>query len=94
MEKELLAILKALQNLRKIILGSSIILQTDNKNLTFNKQDFSSKCNRWMFLNEFDIKIKYVSGKDNLAADYLLITNEEELIKCKIKEFHDDNGHP
>lgn len=47
-----------------------------------------------MFLNEFDIKIKYVSGKDNLAADYLLITNEEELIKCKIKEFHDDNGHP
>ncbi|KAI4293378.1 hypothetical protein PAPHI01_2652 [Pancytospora philotis] len=72
MEKELLAIIKGLRRFRNIVLGQSIEIHTDNKNLTFENQTESQRVHRWKnALNEFDIRYKHVPGPDNGAADYL-----------------------
>ena len=71
-EREMLSIVWALKKLNTYICGAKIIIRSDHQALTFFK-----KCNytnarlqRWMLaLQDYDIDIVYVKGKNNLSAD-------------------------
>ena len=73
-EKELLAIVWALQKFRSYIMGGKIIIWTDHKAFTFLKtcKLLSGRLTSWtMAIQDYDISIEYCSGKNNLAADTL-----------------------
>lgn len=73
-EKELLAVVFALDKFRPYILGSKVIVYTDHAALKFllKKADSKPRLIRWMLLlQEFDIEILDRSGAHNLVADHL-----------------------
>ncbi|GAU51081.1 hypothetical protein TSUD_241500 [Trifolium subterraneum] len=74
-EKELLAIVFALDKFRSYLLGSKVIVFTDHAALKYllKKPEAKPRLIRWMlFLQEFDVNIKDKSGADNLlVADHL-----------------------
>lgn len=106
-EKEFLAILKAVRHWKKWLLGSKIVIKTDNKNLTFETNDYDKKINRWKKkLSEYNIKYQFVPGNENNVADKLSRIHSKD-VKLKIllsevsnvkiaflKKFHIENGHP
>ena len=72
LEKELFAVIKAMQRFKKIIFASTTIIETDNKNLCFLKKEFNSRMNRWkVLLNELNFEIKHIRGKENIPTDYI-----------------------
>lgn len=73
-EKELLAIVDALQRFKVHIYGRKVILNTDNKALTFLNRCVitSNRVARWMMeVQEVDIEIRHIKGVDNYLADIL-----------------------
>ena len=84
-EKELLAIIWALQKSRSYIMGRKIIIRTDDKALTFLKtcKLLSGRITRWtMAIQDYDISIEYWPGKNNLVADTLCrFPNQEKAAK-------------
>jgi hypothetical protein len=73
-EKELLAVMRALQKWKCDLLGSSFFVYTDHKTLlNFDTQkDLSRRQARWMEeLSIYDCKFIYIKGKDNTMADAL-----------------------
>ena len=73
-EKELLAIVWSLQKLSTYLRGAKIYIKTDHQALVFLQRcKFSSeRIRRWMLLiQEFDIEIEHVRGKDNIVPDVL-----------------------
>ncbi|XP_057452284.1 uncharacterized protein LOC130744109 [Lotus japonicus] len=73
-EKELLAIVFALDKFRSYLLGSRIIVYTDHAALKFllKKAESKPRLIRWMLLlQEFDLEIRDRSGAQNLVADHL-----------------------
>ena len=73
-EKEALAIVFAVTYFRQYLLGQKIILYTDHNPLKWlmNHRDVASKLIRWvMCLQQFDIEIRYRTGKSNANADTL-----------------------
>lgn len=73
-EKELLAIVYALQRCRVYLLGNRVNIRTDHKALTFLKQCrfTNDRMTRWLlFLQQFDINIVHVKGTQNKIADLL-----------------------
>ena len=73
-ERELLAIVYALDRFKIYIYGHKITLCTDNKALTFfNKCVITTnRVARWILnIQEYDIKIKYIKGVQNHFADIL-----------------------
>lgn len=73
-EKELLAIVFALDKFRSYMLGSRIIVYTDHSALKFllKKAESKPRLIRWMLLlQEFDLEIRDKSGAQNLVADHL-----------------------
>lgn len=74
-ERELLAIVWALKNLRHFLYGiSGIHIFTDHQPLTFAMSDKNpnSKMKRWRaFIEEFAPKFFYKPGKENIVADAL-----------------------
>ena len=74
MEKELLAVIFALEKFRSYILGSHIIIYTDHAALRylFSKKDAKPRLIRWiLLLQEFDVEIKDKRGIENTVADHL-----------------------
>ncbi|XP_050890921.1 uncharacterized protein LOC127096386 [Lathyrus oleraceus] len=73
-EKELLAIVFALDKFRSYLLGSKVVVFTDHAALKYllKKPDAKPRLIRWMLLlQEFNVEIKDKSGAENLVADHL-----------------------
>jgi hypothetical protein len=75
-DKELLAIIKAFEEWRPHLSGTSYTVQvyTDHKNLQYftTTKELNGRQTRWYeFLTPFDFVIKYVKGSENARADAL-----------------------
>ncbi|KAG0435946.1 Transposon Tf2-9 polyprotein [Dictyocoela muelleri] len=71
MEKEAFGILKSMEFFKPYVIGSKIVIYTDNRNLLFNT-DLSKRVQRWkLLLEEFNYELKRIKGKNNKIADML-----------------------
>ncbi|RVW34716.1 Transposon Ty3-G Gag-Pol polyprotein [Vitis vinifera] len=73
-EKELLAVVFALDKFRAYLVGSFIIVFTDHSALKYllTKQDAKARLIRWiLLLQEFDLQIKDKKEVENVVADHL-----------------------
>ncbi|KAG0419727.1 Transposon Tf2-6 polyprotein [Dictyocoela roeselum] len=69
MEKEALGILKSLEYFKLYVIGSRVIIYTDNQNLLFNK-DLTKRVQRWkLLLEEYNYELRGIEGKNNKIAD-------------------------
>ena len=73
-EKELLAVVYALDKFRTYLVGSKVIVYTDHTALKYllSKHEAKPRLIRWiLLLQEFDLKIRDKKGVDNSVADHL-----------------------
>lgn len=73
-EKELLAIIWSVKYFRPYLYGRKFIIETDHRPLVYlyNLTDPSSRLLKFrLLLEEYDYKVVYVKGRDNVAADAL-----------------------
>ncbi|XP_052290406.1 uncharacterized protein LOC102613348 [Citrus sinensis] len=73
-EKELLAVVFALNKFRSYLLGSKSVVFTDHAAVRYlmSKQDAKPRLIRWiLLLQEFDLTIKDKKGAENVVADHL-----------------------
>ena len=89
-EKEMLAIVWALNSLRNFLYGAKIKIYTDHMPLTYalSPKNVNSKLKRWKsYIEEHDHEIFYKEGKANVVADALSrirINNKSEINWKKI----------
>ena len=77
-EKEMLAIICALDKWCSDLIGVPVLVYTDHKTLeNFDTQKDLSCCQvRWMeFMSQYDCKIIYIKGDENMVADALSHTD-------------------
>ena len=73
-EKELLAVVFALEKFRSYLLGTKVIVYSDHAALRYllSKKDAKPRLIRWiLLLQEFDLTIRDKKGVENLVPDHL-----------------------
>ena len=73
-EKELLAVVYALDKFRAYLIGSDIVIFTDHSALKYllTKQNAKARLIRWvLLLQEFNLQIRDKKGVENVVADHL-----------------------
>uniref|UniRef100_A0A2N9H028 RNA-directed DNA polymerase n=1 Tax=Fagus sylvatica TaxID=28930 RepID=A0A2N9H028_FAGSY len=81
-EKELLAVVFALDKFRSYLMGTSIVVFTDHAALRYllSKKDAKTRLIRWiLLLQEFNLQIKDKKGVENVVADHLSKLTFEEI---------------
>jgi len=77
-ERELLSIVETLKEYRNILLGQTIKVFTDHKNLVY-KHFNTERVMRWrLLLEEFGPQLTYIKGANNIVADALSCLNISE----------------
>ncbi|CAN6552317.1 unnamed protein product [Malus baccata var. baccata] len=83
-EKELLAVVFALDKFRSYLLGTKVIIYTDHAALKYllTKKEAKPRLIRWMLLlQEFNIEIRDKKGSENVVADHLSrLVHEEDIV--------------
>ena len=70
-EQELLSIVETLKEFKNILLGQSIIIYTDHKNILYGNLA-NDRIARWrLLIEEFSPEFKHIPGKSNIVADAL-----------------------
>ncbi|KAI3749744.1 hypothetical protein L2E82_20360 [Cichorium intybus] len=88
-EKELLAVVYALDKFRSYIWGSKVILYTDHSAIRhlMEKKETKPRLIRWvLLLQEFDIEIRDKKGSKNVVADHLSRIQTDEIQGETIRE--------
>ena len=73
-EKECLAIVFGVGKFQRYLYGRSFTLETDHEPLAYlaHAKHTSSRLMRWsLILQEYDMHLRYIPGKENVQADYL-----------------------
>ncbi|XP_019416042.1 PREDICTED: uncharacterized protein LOC109327378 [Lupinus angustifolius] len=95
-EKELLAIVYALEKFRSYLIGSKVVIYTDHAAIKYllTKSDSKPRLLRWvLLLQEFDLVIKDKKGSENCVADHLSRLVNQEVTKKEsevVEEFPDE----
>lgn len=82
-EKELLAVVFALDKFRSYLVGSLVIVFTDHASLKYllTKQDVKPRLIQWiLLLQEFNLEIRDKKGVENVVADHLSCLSSYETI--------------
>jgi hypothetical protein len=87
-EKELLAIVYALEKFRSYLVGTKVVVFSDHAALKYlmKKKECKPRLLRWvLLLQEFNVEIRDKKGAENLVADHLsrLPTNEGDILPIK-----------
>ncbi|XP_023729449.1 uncharacterized protein LOC111877150 [Lactuca sativa] len=93
-EKELLAIVSALEKFRQYLLGTKVIVYSNHAALKYlmTKKDAKPWLIRWiLLLQESDLEIKDKSGAENLVADHLSRLNIGDPSSPILDEFPDEH---
>ena len=87
-EKELRAVVYALDKFRSYLIGSDIVIFTDHSALKYllTKHNSKARLIRWvLLLQEFNIRIRDKKGVENVVADHLsrlTIAHNTHMIPC------------